>query len=44
MEINHLGGLEGFEEIDIELYLVSSATHKGLDELMQRVSREIADP
>ena len=32
-----------FEEMDIELHLVSSATHQGLDELMQRVSRELTE-
>jgi GTP-binding protein len=30
-----------FAELNIELHLVSSAAHQGLDELMQRVAREI---
>lgn len=32
-----------FAEIDIDLRLVSSATHEGLDELMQHLAREVFD-
>ena len=32
---------ERFAEIGVELHLVSSAAHQGLDTLMQRVAREI---
>jgi len=30
-----------FAEIDVELYLISSATHQGLDELMNAVAKQI---
>jgi hypothetical protein len=32
---------ERFAEIGVELHLVSSAAHQGLDTLMQRLAREI---
>ena len=32
---------ERFAEIGVELHLVSSAAHQGLDTLMQRVAKEV---